>query len=145
MATVPTSTDAFLELVLKSGLLQGPQLEDYVRWNGPLPQEPNKAAAQMVQHGQLTMFQARSLLLGRHRGFVLGEYRVLDQVKLGGAQTTFLARAYPYTSVKMSPKMYVIGNRSSAPDTRNGPTATIFGATRFDTSRTTTNTCTHRS
>src|SRR5262245_10992758 len=60
--------------------------------------------------------------------------------------TTFLARAYPYTSVNTSPKMYETGkNRTPAPNV-NGPIfATFPGPMRLAQRRTVTNAAMTRS
>src|SRR5262245_5428238 len=91
MPTTPNSTETFLTLVRQSGLLAIDELNAYLGERGPLPAEPEKAAARLVQDGQLTLFQAKTLLTGRHRGFILGPYRVLDQLNQGGVRAAFLA------------------------------------------------------
>jgi serine/threonine-protein kinase len=44
-----------------------------------------------VQAGILTPFQARLILQGRHKGFKLGPYRILNQIGAGGMGQVFLA------------------------------------------------------
>lgn len=55
-----------------------------------LPGTPGELAERLIQQGLITRFQAKQLLAGRHRGFVLGPYRVLDQIGQGGMGTVFL-------------------------------------------------------
>jgi serine/threonine-protein kinase len=45
----------------------------------------------MVEKGLLTKFQAERLLVGRTAGFLLGQYRVLDQIGRGGMGRVFKA------------------------------------------------------
>ena len=45
----------------------------------------------MIADGLLTKFQAGQLLKGKHRGFVLGKYKLLDRIGMGGMGQVFLA------------------------------------------------------
>ena len=45
----------------------------------------------LVDEGVLTRFQAENLLAGRTTGFVLGQYRILDDVGRGGMGRVFKA------------------------------------------------------
>ena len=57
----------------------------------PLPDGADAVADALVADGLLTKFHAKHLLAGRARGFVLGPYRVLDQIGAGGMGVVFLA------------------------------------------------------
>ena len=48
-------------------------------------------ANQLVQSGLLTRWQADRLLEGRHKGFFLGKYKLLDHLGTGGMSSVFLA------------------------------------------------------
>jgi serine/threonine protein kinase len=77
-----------LELVAKSGIATA---EALAQVDG-LPEDPRKAAGVLIQKGILTKFQAAQLLQGRHKGFVLGPYVVLDLLGRGGMGAVYLAR-----------------------------------------------------
>ena len=86
----PTTQSELLELVRKSGVLSADVLTRLE--NGPpLPDAPPKLAAQLVKQGLLTQFQAKLLLAGRHRGFKLGPYIVLEHIAQGGMGAVYLA------------------------------------------------------
>ncbi|MGL6095451.1 MAG: hypothetical protein ACRC7O_06600, partial [Fimbriiglobus sp.] len=72
-----------------------------------LPADPTAAAAALVAAGVLTPFQARHLLDGRRRGFVLGgKYRVLDLLGAGGMGQVLLCehlRLRSLVAVKVLP------------------------------------------
>jgi serine/threonine protein kinase len=52
-------------------------------------------ARALVEQGLLTRFQAELLLIGRTSGFLLGQYRILDQVGKGGMGRVFRAIHQP--------------------------------------------------
>lgn len=89
----PTTSDAFLALVRKSGLVEENRLEGYVsrlREQRLFPQEPGKLAGFMVRDGLLSYFQSAQLVLGKWRGFTLGSYKVLEQIGSGGMGNVYL-------------------------------------------------------
>ncbi len=45
----------------------------------------------MVQRGLISRFQAKHMLAGRHRGLILGQYKLIDQIGKGGSGVVFLA------------------------------------------------------
>src|SRR4029450_9682928 len=89
----PTTPAQLLALVKKSGLLSPAELEEFVRRQGPtaLTAAPQEVADGLVRGGLLTAFQAKQLLGGRYRGFVLsGKYKVLQPLGSGGMGQVFL-------------------------------------------------------
>ncbi len=81
-ATTPATTAEFLDLVRRTGLI--PQVPT------DLPDAPDRAAGELVRRKLLTPFQARMILAGRTRGFVLGDYVIKDQIGQGGMGFVYL-------------------------------------------------------
>lgn len=81
---------AFLANVRQSGLLTDVEL---ARVENELPpsNRGRTVARALIEKGLLTRFQAERLLVGRTSGFLLGQYRVLDQIGRGGMGRVFKA------------------------------------------------------
>ena len=90
--TAPNQIDrqTFLANVRQSGLLTD---EDLARAEKALPpsNRGRNVARVLVEQGLLTKFQAERLLAGRTAGFLLGQYRILDQIGRGGMGRVFKA------------------------------------------------------
>jgi serine/threonine protein kinase len=84
----PTTTTEFVELLRRSGIIPPATLQKLLE---QLPLEPVKAAGYLVKLGALTPFQAKLILSGRHRGFKLGPYIILDQIGQGGMGMVYQA------------------------------------------------------
>lgn len=87
---VVSEQSEFLSILGLSKLLDEAVLES-IRAAGDFPSEAGVFAEILVQQGILTRFQSKQLLGGRHRGLVLGPYRILDQIGKGGMGTVYLA------------------------------------------------------
>jgi serine/threonine protein kinase len=90
----PLTTDQFLELVTKSGLIDPQRFHAHLqscRASGALPQAPAALADALVRDRLLTRFQADQLLQGRWRNFILnGKYKILGPLGAGGMGFVFL-------------------------------------------------------
>ncbi len=90
--SAPATAEDFLRLVEKSQLVESRRLEA-ARERLRLDQQRSAdgAARQLVKAGLLTAFQARRLLEGRHRGFFVKQYKVLEVIGAGGMGWLYLA------------------------------------------------------
>ena len=94
---VPTVASDFLAVVRKSGLIEERKLLEVFPNPEAVPQDPQKTAAILMRSGLLTQLQAKQLLVGKFRGFMLGTYKLLEPIGKGGMGTVFLAE---HTSLK---------------------------------------------
>ena len=111
----PTALPEFLSLVRESGLWDESRYHEVAGQLDELPPEPAATAARLVEHGYLTGFQAKQLLLGRHRGFVLGSYRLLEPLAAQSGGTHYLAEHVGLKRrvvVKMLPPNRAADNRA---------------------------------
>jgi serine/threonine protein kinase len=96
---IPATGPALVDLCRRCGVVDLQRLESYLtneRATAALAEGPAPLADLLVREGMLTSFQAQHLLQGKHRGFLLGKYKLLEllgpagvgQVFLGEHQTT---------------------------------------------------------
>jgi serine/threonine protein kinase len=87
----PATTDDFLSLLRRSDLLTPERLDTYLEDADPsLLAEPFTLARALVAAGHLSRFHAEQLLRGKWRGFLLGQYRLLQLLGSGGMGRVFL-------------------------------------------------------
>jgi serine/threonine-protein kinase len=86
----------FLDLVRRSSLVEEDQLTKFLgalaARNGQKPAESAEAlSAELIGAGLLTEWQAEKLLAGKHKGFMLGKYKLLRHLGKGGMSQVYLA------------------------------------------------------
>jgi serine/threonine-protein kinase len=90
MATEQIDRETFLQRLRDSGLLTPEQLH-VARSIADQTTRGKVIARQLHEKNILTRFQATMLLAGRTDGFILGQYRILDQIGRGGMGRVFKA------------------------------------------------------
>jgi serine/threonine protein kinase len=87
---------SFVDFVRRSELVDKDQLtqslSDFEQQRGTSALSDPKAVANHLQEtGLLTRWQCDKLLEGRHKGFLLGKYKLLDHLGTGGMSAVYLA------------------------------------------------------
>ncbi len=93
---VRPNVDTFLDLLHRSGLVEGDQLNaallDLKEQAGGKPvADVDFLAEKLVELGLVTDWQCDKLLEGRHKGFFLGKYKLLGHLGTGGMSSVYLA------------------------------------------------------
>ncbi len=105
----PMTAEQLIELIKKSGLVAAAELDEHLRRRraAALTLTPVELADALVRDDVLTLFQARQLLQGRHKNFVLsGKYKILQPLGAGGMGQVFLcehAVMHRQVAIKMLP------------------------------------------
>lgn len=89
------TTHKLVDLLKRSGLVEEARLDAFLdkaakSAGGELP-DSEELAKLIVDAGLITRWQADKLLAGKHRGFVLGKYKLLSQIGKGGMSSVYLA------------------------------------------------------
>ena len=90
-------TDQFLELVRKSRLVDEKKLDAFLQRHQATAGEdsPVPLATKMVQEAVLSTFQAKQLLQGRWRRFIINnKYKVLEMLGQGGMGSVYLCEQF---------------------------------------------------
>ena len=84
--------DDFLRVAEASGLVAPDLLDQAVApWKGVAGPVPEDCIQAIIDRGLLTPWQVEQLRKGRHKGFVLGKYKLLRLLGAGGMSSVYLA------------------------------------------------------
>jgi serine/threonine protein kinase len=91
---VVTTVDSFLDVIRKSKVLESECLTAFVERLSQLdsaPEKPEQVAQLLYQEGLLSYFQAKQLLQGRWRRFIIGKkYKLVEMIGQGGMGAVYL-------------------------------------------------------
>ena len=88
------TVESFLQVVRQSGLIDKDQLQKLLQQyeaRGIDVQKSQSIADALVGDEVVTRWQAEKLLAGKHKGFSLGKYKLLDLLGKGGMSSVYLA------------------------------------------------------
>ncbi|HET6879292.1 MAG TPA: serine/threonine-protein kinase [Pirellulales bacterium] len=88
--------DTFVDFVRRSDLVEKEQLAQSLaqladRLGKGALDDPSTVSRHLQEAGLLTQWQCDKLLEGRHKGFFLGKYKLLDHLGTGGMSAVYLA------------------------------------------------------
>src|SRR5882672_4825097 len=83
--------DQFVDLVKRSGLVDNERLNEALSGVDQSVKDSGIVASCLTKAGLLTEWQSEKLLQGRHKGFHLGKYKLLNHIGTGGMGSVYLA------------------------------------------------------
>jgi serine/threonine-protein kinase len=83
--------EQFVELVRRSGLVDDERLSQALSGVDQSVNDSGIVASSLTKAGLLTEWQTEKLLQGRHKGFYLGKYKLLNHIGTGGMGSVYLA------------------------------------------------------
>ncbi len=89
MAKLPVGQ--FVDLVKRSGLVDDQQLNEALSFVDESVKDSGIIASAFTKAGLLTEWQSEKLLQGKHKGFYLGKYKLLNHIGTGGMGAVYLA------------------------------------------------------
>lgn len=101
----PTNADELVDVIRKSKLVEPARLDAYLTTHPGPHSSPSDLAKKMLAAGLLTQFHVDQLLRGKHRGYFLGKYKLLERIGMGGMGQVFLAE---HTSMRRRAALKVL-------------------------------------
>jgi serine/threonine-protein kinase len=89
MAKLPVTQ--FLDVVKRSGLVDDERLSAALACVDESVKDSGVIASSLTKAGLLTEWQSEKLLQGKHKGFYLGKYKLLNHIGTGGMGSVYLA------------------------------------------------------
>lgn len=86
-----TEGDRYAHTLRRSALLSAPQQDEFAARFPETAGSPRDMAEWLMERGWITAWQNWHLLEGRHRGFFVGKYRLLQFLCAGGMSRVYLA------------------------------------------------------
>lgn len=83
--------DQFLDVVKRSGLVDDERLNEVLSFVDESVKDSGVIASAFTKAGLLTEWQSEKLLQGKHKGFYLGKYKLLNHIGTGGMGSVYLA------------------------------------------------------
>lgn len=83
--------DQFVDVVRRSGLVDDERLNQALSGVDQSVNDSGIVASSLTKAGLLTEWQSEKLLQGRHKGFYLGKYKLLNHIGTGGMGAVYLA------------------------------------------------------
>ncbi|QDU59830.1 Serine/threonine-protein kinase PknB [Planctomycetes bacterium Pan216] len=87
----PKNASDLIPLLERSRLLDAQSLRQVRERLTKTDKKPPEIMAELVKDGTVTKFQADQLLAGRHKGFFVGKYKILNLIGSGGMGRVYLA------------------------------------------------------
>src|SRR5687768_13667149 len=107
---VPETVPDFLALACNSGLIDHMRLDRAFDDRDELGPDPRTCAVALVKRGLLTSYQAKMLLAGKSRGFLIGSYQIQSPIGQGGMGIVYLAK---HTSLGRPVALKVLPNEKA--------------------------------
>jgi serine/threonine-protein kinase len=88
------TAESFFNLIQQSGLIEHRRLQPLIEKMQRAEVDMTDSAAVsawLVEHGPLTQWQTNKLLQGKHKGFTLGKYKLMELLGKGGMSSVYLA------------------------------------------------------
>jgi len=83
--------EKFLDVVKRSGLVDDARLSEALSSVDASVTDSGIIASAFTKAGLLTEWQSEKLLQGKHKGFYLGKYKLLNHIGTGGMGSVYLA------------------------------------------------------